>query len=38
MRKILLLAVLVMSFPLHGMAQTSKEVNEANNPLPRSSP
>ena len=32
-RKIVLLAVLVMSFPLYGMAQTSKEVNEANNPL-----
>jgi hypothetical protein len=29
-----MLAVLLISLPLPGTAQTSQEVNEANNPLP----
>ena len=33
MKEIVLLAMLVMSFPLHGAAQTAKDVNAANNPL-----
>jgi hypothetical protein len=32
-KKAMLLALLVISFPAHGAAQTSQEVNEANNPL-----
>ena len=33
MKRIVLLAVLVLSLPVHGAAQTSQEINEANNPL-----
>jgi hypothetical protein len=33
MKKGILLTMLVMGFPMHGVAQTSHEVNEANNPL-----
>jgi hypothetical protein len=32
-KKIILLALLVISFPVKGTAQTAQEVNEANNPL-----
>jgi hypothetical protein len=32
-KKLLMLAVLVLSWPVYGSAQTSQEVNEANNPL-----
>ena len=32
-QKAILLAVLMLSLPMPGVAQTSKEANEANNPL-----
>jgi hypothetical protein len=33
MQKVVLLAVLVISLPVFGAARTSREINEANNPL-----